>query len=176
MRLCLGKIAAAHGIKGLVKLEVYAQDPAALQKYGPLYTAESGGRMLSLSLKNRAGQHWLAEIEGVADRTVAETLRGTLLWLPRAALPETKSPHEYYYADLAGLAAFAPDGTPRGTVIGVENFGAGDILEIRPPSGESYYVAFTSANVPSIDIAQRRMVLAYEDSSPDPASDEDGNE
>ncbi|HEY8192240.1 MAG TPA: ribosome maturation factor RimM, partial [Alphaproteobacteria bacterium] len=101
-RVCLGKIATAHGVRGLVKVIVHADDPASLEDYGPLYTSESGDKTIKISLHNPMGKFWLAVVDGVTDRTQAEKFRNTELWLDREHLPEAEE-GQYYHADLIGL-------------------------------------------------------------------------
>jgi len=141
-RVCLAKIATAHGVRGLVKLTVYADDPANLEMHGPLFTSETGAETMKISLHKPMNKHWLAEIEGIADRTAAEKLRGTELWLPRDKLP-TPEEGEHYYADLVGMAVVDDKGQDVGKVAAVHNFGAGDLLDVQPPAGQSFYLPFT---------------------------------
>ena len=130
-RLLLGKIATAHGVRGLVKILVLGEDPMRLETCGPAWTAENGGKSLSLKMKNPLGKYYLAAVEGVSERNGAEALRHTELWIDRDKLPEAED-GEVYYAALIGLKAVTEDGTVIGTVIAVENFGASDLLEIKP--------------------------------------------
>jgi 16S rRNA processing protein RimM len=163
-RLLLGKIVAAHGIRGLVKILVYAEDPCLLESPG-IFTAPEGDATIRLKMKNSTGKYWLAEAEGVADRNAAEALRGTELWLPRGALAEIENDGEFYIADLVGLAVERESGAPAGTLVSVQNFGAGDLFEIKPPGEESFFIAFTSENVPVIDTEAGKIVItdsAYE--------------
>jgi len=148
-RTCLGKIATAHGIRGLVKVLVFGEEPGLLD--GTLYTDETGPACITLRMKNSMGKYWLAEIDGVADRNSAEALRGTALWIERDALP---APDEgaFYYDDLAGMIALDEAGLKIGTVLGAENFGAGDLLEIQPLSGESFFIPFNDDYVPKVDL------------------------
>lgn len=141
-RVCLAKIATAHGVRGLVKLAVYAEDPANLEVHGPLFTSETGTKTLKISLHKPMNKHWLAEIEGIADRTAAEKLRGTELWLPRDKLPEPEE-GEHYYADLVGKTVIDSEEKNIGKVAAVHNFGAGDLLDIQPQVGQSFYLPFT---------------------------------
>lgn len=141
-RVCLAKIATAHGVRGVVKLTVYADDPDNLEIHGPLYTSETGDRTLRLKLQSASGKHWLAEIEGISDRTAAEKLRGTGLWLDRDKLPEPEE-GQHYHADLIGMPVRNEQGDDIGKIVAVANFGAGDLLEIQPPGGASFYLPFT---------------------------------
>jgi 16S rRNA processing protein RimM len=149
--LLLGKIVAAHGIRGFVKVLVYAEDPSLLEhdKLSPF----------RIRLKNSTGKYWLAEIEGVKDRNAAEALRGTELTLPRDELAEIETEGEFYVTDMVGLPVQDDAGNAVGTLVSVDNFGAGDLLEIKPAAGESFYIAFTEENVPVIDIDGKRIVI-----------------
>ena len=101
----------------------------------------------------------MARIAGVEDRDAAQALRGVRLTIARAALPEPEDAEEFYQADLIGLAAEDPTGRPLGTVAAVENYGAGDFLEIQPPQGAPLLVPFTKVVVPLIDLEGGRVVV-----------------
>lgn len=160
-RVFVGKIIAAHGIKGLVKVSVFADDPALLDQT-PLFTSEKNDQTLTLTLKSSGGKGiWLAEIPTVSDRNAAEKMRGTELWIGRDALPETDDEDGvYYHADLVGLTAQDEAGQKIGTIIAVENFGAGDLLEIKPETGGSFYLPFTADFVPNVDTKAGIVTLA----------------
>lgn len=151
-RLCVAKIATAHGIKGLVKLHVFAED-IDLVKNNTLFTSERGDDTIDLTLKNATARHWIAEVKDLTDRTEAEKLRGIELYINQDALPEPKK-GEFYFKDLIGLAVVDKNDAPIGKVIAVENFGAGDLLEIQPSSNlggaESFYIPFNDNTVPEI--------------------------
>ena len=158
--LHIATILGAHGVRGLVRVRVHADDPALAD--GPLYTGPEGAGTLTLTLKNPHGPPgtWLAAVEGADTRQDAQTLAGARLYLPRTALPEAQA-GAYYYADLAGLAAVDADGgAPVGRVVAAHDFGAGDLLEVEPPDGPSFLVPFTHAHVPAVDIAGGRVTLA----------------
>lgn len=158
MRVCLGVIATAHGVKGLVKILCYAQDPYLLD--GTVFASETGDKTVSLQMKNSMGKYWLAEVAGIDNRDAALALRGTKLWADREALPVPENEDEFYIEDLVGLKVCDTAGRDAGTVIAVDNFGAGDLLEIKPSVGESYYLAFTKQNVPAVDIAGGTLTVA----------------
>ncbi len=157
-RVCLGTIATAHGVKGLVKIKCEADDPQLLN--GLLFTSETGQDTLTLTMKNSMGKYWLASVDGIADRDAALSLNGTKLWLERDALPDNEDEDEFYFDDLVGLKAKDKDGNEAGKVIAVDNFGAGDLLEIRPPQGEAYYITFTKENVPEVNIGDGYIVIS----------------
>lgn len=156
-RVCLGKIATAHGVRGLVKVLVFAEDPALLS--GVLYIGETSNDTLTLKMKNSMGKFWLAEVDGVKDRNDAELLRNTSLWVNRATLPDTEDEDDFYIEDLIGLAVETVDGKQAGKVLGLDNFGAGDLLEIKPPTGDSVYIPFTKADVPEILLDAGKIII-----------------
>ena len=129
----------------------------AIASYGPL-ESEDGTRRFTIETLRPAKDHFVARLAGIGDRNAAETLTNLKLYVSRDRLPPTED-GEFYHADLVGLAAVTPDGAPLGTVTAVHNFGAGDVIEIKPESGESLLVPFTDAAVPKIDIAAGRMVV-----------------
>lgn len=152
-RVLIGEIATVHGVRGLVKLHVYADNLDLFD--APLFTGETGDATLCLTLKNAMKDHWLAEIENVADRTAAEKFRGTKLYVERDALP-APGKGEYYHVDLIGMTCIDETGAPVGEIIGIDNFGAGDLLDIKPPQGPSFYLPFTDETV--LNIGERVTV------------------
>ncbi len=158
-RVCLGAIAGAHGVRGLVKIKSFTEDPSDLTAYGPLGD-EAGGRRFEIAVTGQAKGLLLGRIAGVADREAAQALRGVRLYVDRAALPEPEETEAFYHADLIGLAAEDPQGEPLGRVAAVENYGAGDFLEIERPAGEALLVPFTQAAVPLVDLEAGRVVVA----------------
>jgi 16S rRNA processing protein RimM len=158
-RVCLGAIAGAHGVRGLVKIKSFTEDPANLTAYGPLGD-ESGRCRFEIAVTGQARGLLLARIAGVEDRDAAQALRGVRLYVARAALPEPDDVEEFYQADLIGLAAEDPQGRPLGTVASVENYGAGDFLEIARAGAAPLLVPFTRAAVPLVDLEGGRVVVA----------------
>lgn len=156
-RICLGAIVGAHGVRGLVRVKSFTQEPADIAAYGPLTDAD-GGRSFDLEVTGAAKGVVIARIKGVGDRDRAEALRGTELYVDRAALPETGE-EEFYYSDLIGLPAFLEDGTLHGTVRAMHEFGAGDMIEIVLEDGGSAVLPFTRAVVPVVDVAAGRIVV-----------------
>ena len=155
--LLVGRIAAAHGLRGLVKLQCFTAEPGSIGSYGPLSDA-AGKRVFEVTVLNPVKGGVLASIAGVNDRNAAEKLRGVELYMPRGRLPPP-SEGEYYHADLVGLAVELKDGTPFGRVQAVENYGAGDLLAIVRPGGRPVSLPFTDQVVPVVDIAGGRVVV-----------------
>jgi 16S rRNA processing protein RimM len=133
----LAAIAGAHGIGGEVRLKLFAEGVDSLKRHDRVMV---GGKPLTI-LSLKPAPMPIVRFEGVSDRNAAEALRSQLVTIPRAALPPLEE-GEYYHADLIGLPCESPDGDPLGTVIAVENFGAGDILEIQQPGGKTAMVPF----------------------------------
>jgi 16S rRNA processing protein RimM len=157
-RVLLGQIGAAHGVRGEVTIRTYTSDPASIAAYGPLSDA-TGQKQFALKAVRVTDKGVIARLEGVSDRTSAEALRGTNLYVARFALPATGDA-EYYHADLIGLKAVTVTGDLYGDVIAVQNFGAGDLLEIkRAGSGDTEYIPFTNAHAPVVDLAQNRVTI-----------------
>ena len=146
-RITLAAVAGAHGIRGEVRLKLFGQGVDGLRRHRA-FTA--GARELTLmSVRDDGKGGAIARFAEVADRTAAEGLRGTTLTVPRAALPPLGE-GEFYHADVIGLAVVDTAGVPVGTVVAVENFGAGDILEIEKPDRRTFMVPLTPAAVPEI--------------------------
>lgn len=161
-RVLLGEITAAHGIRGEVVIRAYTSDPADIASYGPLSDA-TGARAFQLTGARNTGKGVHARIQGVDTRTEAEALKGTKLYVTRDALPPPDD-GDYYHEDLVGLAAVAVDGSGIGTIVSVQNFGAGDLLEVRLVGGtKSEFVPFTDRYAPTVDISGGRVVVVIPD-------------
>jgi 16S rRNA processing protein RimM len=153
----LGVITAAHGIKGEVKLKSFTADPKAVAAYGPLVS--KAGETIEIERLRPEKDGFIAVLRGVRDRNRAEALRGTELHIPRDRLPAVKD-DEIYVHDLVGLETILKDGTALGHMIGTQNFGAGELLEIRRAgSSETVFVPMTGNYIANIDTAGRRITL-----------------
>lgn len=163
-RILLGRIIAAHGVRGEVLVRSYADEPQAIGAYGPL-AAPDARRTIELRIVRVTPKGVVARVSGIADRNGAEALAGTDLYVDRARLPEAGD-GEFYHADLIGLAAVAPDGTEIGRVVGVHNFGAGDLIEVAlAASRHTELLPFDERHVPQVDVPAGRIVVVM----PDPA-------
>lgn len=149
--VALAAVAGAHGIGGEVRLKLFAESADSLKRHGQVRVGE---RLLTLaSLKGDRTP--IARFAEIPDRTAAEALRGQLVTVPRSALPPLEE-GEYYHADLIGLPCESASGEPLGRAVAVEDFGAGDILEIEKPDGRRTMVPFR----PGIaDLADGRIVI-----------------
>ncbi len=167
----MATIGAPHGVRGAVKLTVFAEDPLTLRRYNPFVTAD--GRAMKLTSVKAIGKAIVATIEGVDDRNVAETLRGTELYVSRSRLPRPDE-NEFYHVDLVGLEARLEDGRTLGTIRGVFDFGAGDLLDIH--GGTPLLVPFTREAVPAVDLAGGFVTIAAVPGLLDDADDEPAGE
>ena len=157
-RVCLGQILGAHGLAGEVQLRTFTDQPEDVAGYGPLQD-ESGTRSFEILDLRPAKKGPVVRLKGVDDREAAEALKGVELYVERDRLPEPDK-EEWYYADLIGLAAEDGQGTLLGSVVAVQNFGAGDLLEIKPAAGgPTLLVPFRRATVPEIDLDRGRLVV-----------------
>jgi len=158
-RLLMGRIGAAHGIGGEVRIASFTAEPLALKDYGPFET-DRPGLVVAIVAARATGTTLIARLEGVTDRTAAETLNGVELYVPRARLPAPADADDFYHADLIGLEARLADGTVLGTVTAIPNYGASDLIEVRNAlSGDSYLYPFTRAVVPDIRLAEGYLVI-----------------
>ncbi len=134
----LAVIIGAHGVGGEVRLKVFADDLSVHKSF-------NNGALTLKSL--REGNQVIARFAEITDRTAAERMRGIELTVPRNALPPLGE-GEYYHADLIGLPAVSTAGEDLGRVVAVENFGAGDVLEIERSDGNRFMVPMTADAVP----------------------------
>lgn len=160
--VCLARILRAQGVRGTVWLESFTDPPLGLQSYAPLRT--QGGRCLDLAeLQAGRGARVRARFVGVEGRAAAELLAGEWLFAARRALPP-QAANVWYHADLLGLSAEDRQGKRLGEIVGVHDFGAGPLLEIRPVKGKSFFLPFAQEHVPHIDLDRARLVIvAWED-------------
>lgn len=157
-KLLIGRIGAAHGIKGEVRIQSFTEEPMALAGYGPLATNRPG-MTVTITAARANGTVLVARLEGVGDRSAAERLNGVELYVDRALLPQPEE-DEFYHADLIGLRAQLADGTTLGEVVALPNFGAGDLIEVRDPrSGDSFLYPFTRRVVPEVHLDHGYLVI-----------------
>ena len=170
-RVLLGRIASAHGIRGEELVHTYTEAPESIGAYGALSDA-NGSRHFTIKVARITPKGVIARVVGVADRNAAEALKGIELYVDRARLPAAAE-GEYYHADLVGLTAVDGEARTIGRIIAVQNFGAGDLLEIRlTGSSKTELVPFRDAFVLEVDLAARRAVVLLPSSAPDDAAEE----
>lgn len=149
----LAAVTGAHGVAGEVRLKIFGEGVAALSQFKSF----NDGALTLRKLRDDGKGGAIARFAEIADRTAAEKLRGTTLTVPRSALPPLGA-GEYYHADLIGLPVVSDAGEALGVVVAVENFGAGDVIEIERPDGKRFMVPMRVEAVPEWD--DERLVVA----------------
>jgi len=156
--ILVAKVAGAFGVKGEVRLAAYTADPMALLGYRDLKRQDgASGLTLATARPHKGGL--VVRAQEVTTREEAEALRGLGLYVARDMLPEPQDEDEFYLIDLIGAAVATAEGEALGVVRNVQNFGAGDLLEIAPSEGASWWLPFTREAVPKVDLAGRRIVV-----------------
>lgn len=137
-RIALAAVAGAHGVKGELRLKLFSDSVDSLSRHECLYVGGIERKLVSVS---GASKTPIARFDGVADRSAAEALRGSLVEVERSALPELED-GEYYHADLIGLRVVDREDNEIGTISAIENYGAGDLLEIERAEGKRALIPF----------------------------------
>jgi 16S rRNA processing protein RimM len=146
--IVVAAIIGAHGVAGEVRLKVFAEDLKAYRRF-------NDGALTLKSLRHGSNGE-IARFAEIADRNAAEAMRGTQITVARDDLPPLAE-GEYYHADLLGLAATSPDGTPLGHIVAIDNYGAGDVIEIERPDGKRFMIPMNADAVPEWN-AERLIV------------------
>jgi 16S rRNA processing protein RimM len=154
-KIALAAVAGAHGVKGEVRLKLFTDSIDSLKRYEKLHVGGTQRRLLAV---RENGKTIIARIDGISDRSSAEALRGELVEIDRSDLPPLAE-GEYYHADLIGLPAIERDGKPVGSVVAIENYGAGDLLEIEDLEGKRSLIPFRDGIA---DLEDGRIVLDRE--------------
>jgi len=158
-RILLGRVLGAHGLRGEILIETFAHPPENIVAYGTL-TDRDGLRRFALQVVRVTPKGLVARLAGINDRDAALALKGVEFFIDRDQLPATGE-GEFYHADLLGLAVIDAAAAVIGTVVGVHNFGAGDLLEIRLTTGRSELVPFSERFVGEVDLERRRLLVAW---------------
>lgn len=153
----LGVVIGAQGLKGEVKVKTFTESPGKLGAYGPLHAKD--GKSFRVTSVRETKDGAVISLEGVTDRSTAEALKGTELYVPRSALPKA-DPDEFYHADLIGLRAEDTEGRAMGIVRALHNFGAGDVIELVRDDGDEVFLPFTREVAKEIDLEGGRIVIA----------------
>jgi len=160
-RICLGAISGARGVGGEVRIKTFTAEAMDIGAYGPL-SDEAGTRRLVIESLKPSKEGVAAMIEGVRDRDAAEALKGLRLYVERDMLPRTDE-DEFYHADLIGLRAELADGTLIGKVAALNDFGAGDLVEIARDGAMPLVLPFTREDVPVVSLDEGRIVVVVAD-------------
>ncbi|MDP2213996.1 ribosome maturation factor RimM [Phenylobacterium sp.] len=152
----VARVAGAFGVRGEVRITTFTEDPMSLADFKALLR-QDGSPALTLTSARPVKGGVVARAEEIETREQAEAARGLRLFIPRGALPVPEE-DEFYLADLIGAAVETPDGEPLGEVKSVQDFGAGDLLEVQPASGPSWWLPFTRDNVPEVKLAEGKLI------------------
>jgi 16S rRNA processing protein RimM len=156
-RVLVGVIVGAHGIKGEVKLKSFTSDPLSIGRYGPLQS--TSGKQFEIARLKASKDDFIASLRNVNDRNEAETLKGVELFVSREKLPKLKT-HEAYAHDLMGLEVVLENGSKLGKLVGMPNYGAGDLLEVAVDgNSETVLIPFTNAFVPQEDFSNDKITV-----------------
>jgi len=161
MQLVVGQIARPHGIRGEVIVDVRTDDPDERFAAGSVFLTGSAPLTVVYAKPHAAAGpgRLIVAFDGVADRTAAESLRGTVLEVDSAQVLPTEDPDEFHDHQLIGLAAVTPEGEDLGEVARIDHAPASDLLVLRRPDGRSTLVPFVKAIVPEVDLAAGRVVI-----------------
>ena len=155
MSVCVGQIVGVHGVRGSVKIKPMLDDVTLLADMTKMTTRL--GQELIVHTHGVHGKVVLAKIKGVEDRTMAEKLIGTELFVPEDVFPQLPE-GEFYCRDLVGMTVLE-NGQTVGTIKSIENYGAGDIVVIETTTGSQEMIAFNDTNFPHVDLALKQVIL-----------------
>ena len=156
-RVCLGIVTGPQGLQGAVRIRSYTAWSEDIASYG-LLSDVTGEREFSIRILRSTKKGLVAELSGVDDRTAAEEIKGLELYVSRDALPEPDE-EEFYYSDLIGLDVEDEDGKVMGQVKMMDNYGAGEVMEVTLSSGEAFLLPFTREAVPVVDVAAGKIQI-----------------
>lgn len=165
-RICLGAFAGAQGVKGETKVKCFTENAADICSYGILQS-EDGKIFYELSYIRADKLGAICRVKGIDNREFMQSLKGTRLYVTRDKLPEPDE-EEFYHVDLIGLDVRDDEGVSIGSIKSVQDFGAGDLLEIDPSvtDGEaepSFFIPFTLDVVPKVHVKDGYVVFAREE-------------
>tara|TARA_R110002096_G_scaffold436096_2_gene667434 strand:+ start:11024 stop:11614 length:591 start_codon:yes stop_codon:yes gene_type:complete len=179
--ICIGAIFGAAGVRGAVRLKVFTEDLKSISKYGPVTIVGREfpqGKKFELEILHNVKGGVAAKLKNVNGRDQADALKGSELYIERAALPEIEEEGDFYFEDMIGLLAKDKQGDLFGEVDGVFNFGAGDIIEVNlsTEKGKRMY-PFTDEVVPEVNIEAGYVIVdrdAFEDGANVTETDQEG--
>ncbi len=163
--ICVGKIIAVHGIKGAVVVQTYTEKKMSVLEYGTLWIGKPNNphdlRPLNATLHHVHKKGLVLSLEDINDRTEAETLIHTFVWIERGSLPHNQEEDSWYYVDLIGIIIYNSDKVALGKIINIVDFGAGNLLEIQPNDAHSstFFIPFRKTFIPEINIQEGYMIV-----------------
>ena len=157
-KILMGTISGPHGVRGLVKVRSYTENPKDIFSYGKLYD-ETFAREFCLTFKVSGKDFFLAAVKGCENRNQAEELKGVKLYIKKESLPELEK-ETFWHNDLIGMEVKDSADKSYGKVVAVYNFGAGDILDVKTDSAKSVMIPFTKNDVPLVNVDEKYLVVS----------------
>ncbi len=154
--IAVGRLAGPHGVKGHAKFFFFGENPDLIDQKGPLF--DKKGTAFTLKKERIQKNFWLVRIAEHPDRTAIEKLPKTELFINKELLDEIEEENEFYYEDLIGLPALNETNEQIGTIQAIHNFGASDLIEIKPQSGKSFMLPFTEHFIP--ETSEKHITIA----------------
>ncbi|MDP1641659.1 MAG: ribosome maturation factor RimM [Phenylobacterium sp.] len=152
----VARVAGAFGVRGELRITTFTEDPMSLGAFKALLR-QDGSPALTITSARPVKGGVVARAKEIETREQAEAARGLRLFIPREALPAPEE-DEFYLTDLIGAVVETPAGERLGEVKSVQDFGAGDLLEVQPASGPSWWLPFTRDNVPEVKLAEGKLI------------------
>ena len=163
-KVCVASLVKPHGLQGEVVMKIFTEEPEAVMALSPLAFDDPARGPLSVTAIKPAKEGFVARLKNIGNRNQAEALGKGLLFVDRDCLPDLEEEDSYYHVDLIGLRVLDVDGQEIGEVIRVQNFGAGDLLEIRiNERKQAPFVPFTREAVPLVDLVEGYVQLGPDD-------------
>lgn len=159
-RVLIGAITGPHGVRGAFKVKSFATRPADLTAYGSVFLAD--GQPFDLAIKGQQKDLLICTAPRISDRDQAARLRGTQLFVDRSALPELAA-DELYQADLIGCHVLDVKTGPIGQLVGFHDFGAGQLIEVKPEKGDTIFLPFAGPSIADIDLDLHQVRLNVPD-------------
>lgn len=151
----VGRVHAAHGVRGEVSVEPYSEVEGRFAPGARLRPARlgrsAGARVLTVETVRPHKGRLLIRFEGVADRDAAEALRGTVLEVTRDEVPEPPE-DTWYHFQLVGCRCHDAREGDLGEVVGVAEDGGGALLDVRN-GDRRLLIPFVRAMVKSVEPA-----------------------
>ncbi|MEE2745718.1 MAG: ribosome maturation factor RimM [Pseudomonadota bacterium] len=156
-RICVGVVTGPHGLNGAVKIKSYMVSKEDIAAFGPV-TDKTGKSTYNVQLKSSNNRNLIAELSGVEDRDASESIVGTELYLPRNVLPKLAD-NEFYYSDLLGLTVTDTEGQLIGKISLIDNYGAGEVMEVNLKEGGTRMFRMSREVVPEINLRKGQVII-----------------
>lgn len=183
MKLTVGVIGRASGVRGEVRVALHTDDPRS--RFAPgtvLLTSRNTPATLTVNRARMSGKHFVVSFREILDRNDAEGMSGTKLYIETddptsctdptdlnetdTTKPENGDHHEhgeaddgFYRHELVGLRAVNLSGETLGTISDLLLAPAQDLLEVTTANGEKILVPFVYEIVPEVDLDSQVVTM-----------------